>query len=211
MAQTLLDLKTRILALLNDTDGGTYVAAVQLSAAQAAIRQIIEYYPKLVRSAVLTLSADFEATLPTDAYMVDAVLDVKSNKYLPKAGLSAGSYAGESIETNDWHQYQSGLVTFSRDAEDGVRIFYRALYAEPSVDVDVLETPDLLFNMLGYWGAAEALIGRASSTANIRQFNVKVDSGTPDHNPLKQMAKEYQVLYHNSAKTLPDIEVPSVV
>lgn len=211
MAKTLANLKTRILALLDDADGGTYGDALVTEAAQAAIRQATEYYPKLAKVTVTSIDATFRATLPADVHSVDAVLDLESFNLMPKAGLTVGDFHGENIEVNDWHLYSAGYVTFSKEPESGVDIFYRAFYTEPTLDEDTLDTPDILFNMLAYRGCFECCMSAAASAANIRQFNTKVDSGTPVHNPLIDMAKYFNLQYHNAAKMLPDLEKPSVV
>lgn len=213
MAKTLSQLKTRVLALLDDVSGTSYSEALVLEACQSAIRQIIEYYPLLAEEDITTFTGTgpYVGTLPTGILTVDAVLDIESNKVLPKVALGAGDYTGENMETNSWHLYTSGSLTLAKDPTDGVRVYYRGLYNEPAEDEDVLTTPDILFNMLGYFACSEAVVAKAVTAGNIGQYDVTVDSGNPEHNPMLVLQRYFLGLYHNAAKLLPDLERPTPI
>ncbi len=213
MTKTLLQLKTRMLVLLDDPESGTFTDAIITEGAHSALRQILEYYPKLAQADITTFtgSGPYVGAMPTDLHSVDAVLDLNSKQMLPKASLAAGSYQGTNIETNDWHVYTAGTITFSKELTSGCRVYYRAQWDEPAADGTDLETPDFLLNMLAYYGCYEACVAKATKAGNIRQFNLKVDSGNPVQNPLLDLAQRFLIFYHNSAKMLPDLEKPSVV
>ena len=217
MAQkTFGNLKTRILVLLNTALDGTFSDATVTEAAYSAIRQVVEYFPKLSSSALTVFAEDasglFASDLPADVIDVDAVLDLGTSLFMPRANFNYGDYHGTAVQVNDWSLYSAGKITFSQDpTTNGVTLFYRAYYDAPLNEAAELDTPNLLFNMLSYYAAYEASFTKAETAANIRQYNIKVDSGNPDHNPMLNIGRNWLNAYHNSAKLLPDLQKPTLV
>jgi hypothetical protein len=102
---------------------------------------------------------------------------------------------GSSIASrNDWLVYPSGKITFSKPPESGVtyQIYYTAEWDKPTDANDVsfeLETPTRYDNALALWATGYILHPQTVAQSNLGQFDTRLDSGTPEDNPLMKQAK----------------------
>jgi hypothetical protein len=76
-----------------------------------------------------------------------------------------------------------------------VALRYYAYYPHPVDDADLLTIPQWAESIVRYRAASHAAIALAFDTANIRQFNTKRDSGTPEHNPLLDQQQWLESMY----------------
>jgi len=129
--------------------------------------------------------------LSDDLYEIDAVAD-DDGEFLPEAVLAPGNHYGANTGgENDWIEFPTGYLSLSKapDSGDVVTVYYRGFWTKPANPTDdgfVLTIPRYLVHAVALYAAAYALMPGAVQTAAIRQFNTKVDSGNPEHNPVAE-------------------------
>ena len=75
-------------------------------------------------------------------------------------------------------------------------VHYFAYYNRPYALTDTIDVPRWAYTAISYLATAHALTRLVTSTANIRRFADKRDSGQPEHNPIlrqrEHLLKEYE-------------------
>jgi len=178
--------------VLADPSAQQYGATLINDGIVAALEAILPWVFK--RSEVVLeadgVAKDFE--LPVDLYRITAVFDADSGLYLKQNTLSAGDSPGSDISSNqDWMEYPEGYLSLANAPLTDVTVFYGATWAIPEDDDDAIEAPTWCTRAIVFYAASYALLEKASSSANIRQWNVQVDSGTPIMNPMRDMSTYY--------------------
>lgn len=179
--------------MLSDAEFSGYDEEMFYDALGAALDAILPWVPK---TATATLTGDGSSgyALPSDLYEIAAIVDDDTGELLPHSVLIPGSYRGINLaETNDWLEYPHGYVSFSKEVTVGetYTLYYLAHWTKPtgtSQDSIDLEPPDFTNNGLVLYSTAYMLFPSAVSAAEVRQFNTKVDSGNPEHNPMQRSA-----------------------
>jgi len=217
---TVSDLKKRILLLLGDDIasgageeiyGGQYSVDALLAGIHAALDSVLPWMCKH-NVLLLTSSTDgYTFTLPSDFYQIDGIT---SSSYFANNTTVYGTFspmetfrAREIPNTDDnfWILYPHGKIVFSKkiDLTAGAKAFYSATWAKPTTDITELETPEYAMTALSFSAASIVLLTKAVSGANIRQFNTKVDSGTPEDNPILKVSTYYQRMFDICVQRLP--------
>ena len=89
----------------------------------------------------------------------------------------------------DFLEFPEGKITFSKaPSTDGIKLYYAAVWNKPADDTDVIDVPDVYLTAVSLYAAAYSLLNKATSAAQIRQYNTKTDSGTPEQNPSQRQA-----------------------
>jgi hypothetical protein len=191
---TLGELRSRILRLLGDPNGAGYSDEILLDSISSALDAILPWTPK---TASETLTGDgttrvFE--LPADLYEVEAIIVETTGEVLPGAILVPHGNFGVGItSTNDWLATPSGSITFSYAPGSGViyNLYYLAYWTKPTTFNDltlILEPPAQSLIGLTLYSTAYCLLPEAVGASEIRQFGTRIDSGTPEHNPMQKTA-----------------------
>lgn len=196
MATSFGDLKSAVIRLLGDQvlttnnliSGGGTSAEMLMDAVHAGLLAILPYVWK---SAVYTVpDGSTEIDIPSDLYHIESVYDNELQAYLGESILTPGiplaSEAG-----NMWVEYPEGHMTFLAELEDGGTLYYAAYWIEPELDAEIIEAPAVALPGIAFYAASYCLLPKAVSSAQQRQYNVKVDSGTPEDNPVMTMANNY--------------------
>ncbi|MHA2201263.1 MAG: phage adaptor protein [Candidatus Thorarchaeota archaeon] len=211
---TLGDLQNKVLRLLDDIEGASYSDEAQLEAIEAAYIAILPWRPKAVLDST-TLTGDGTATsfvLPTNLYEVQAVIVQETGEVLPQAVFSPGSYHGEDVDpTNDWIEYPDGSLTFSKELSNGeiYELWYSAYWTPPTDmtdDSETLEPSDVVLTALAFYSAAYLLMPGAIGSAEIRQWNIEVDSGNPEHNPVRDAVTYLMNMFHQEMNRVPKFQ-----
>lgn len=190
MTTTYLELREKILRLLGDPEGAGYDNALILDAVRVAQEAILPWIPKLATTTLTGTGTDKIFALPSDLYTIDAVIVTSSGETIPQAILSPGKTWGEnSSGTNNWLEYPSGSITLAKELVSGETydIFYLAYWTNPTdltADTFVMEVPAYAIYGLTLYSAAYMMIPNAANAAEMRQWLTKVDSGSPEHNPM---------------------------
>jgi hypothetical protein len=196
MATSFGDLKAAIIRLLGDevTQTENTIAGRDSSAdlLRDAVRAgLLAILPHAWKSAVYAIpEATTELDLPTDLYHVEGIYDIEQEAYLEESILTPGiPTASES--GNMWIEYPEGHITFLAEVEDGGTLYYAAYWTEPELDADIIEAPAMAMAGIAFFAASYCLLPQAVGASKIRQYDTKVDSGTPEDNPVMTMANHY--------------------
>jgi len=148
-----------------------------------------------------------EIDIPDDLIEIEAVLDRKTQTLIERVRFMVGNEPGQGFIT-----YPYGKITLTSEAEEGVKIYYSALWEKPVVDAyhplidDVpLSCPAVLTNAVVFYATAYCMLQRASGSAVLRQYNTKVDSGNPEDNPTYEMAKAFMTMFETEMKRIPQM------
>jgi len=153
----------------------------------------IDILTRVENTATATLTADdstVEFALPSDCYKVNGLLNTDTDILIPMGQIKVGSYFGDYPNQNNFILYPEGSLTFSDAPAYDHTLYYTAYFGMPDDEDDddfVLEVPDRALPALYYYTAAYCLVPSAVESASLRQFGTEVDSGNPEHNPLKDM------------------------
>ncbi|MGC9423771.1 hypothetical protein [Vibrio sp.] len=191
---TLDQIQNRVYRLLSNPDKSAYDLELFFDALGAALDAILPWVPK---TGTIAIEGDGSYTydLPEDCYEVETVLSDADGEMLPKAMLIPTHFRGDNIEgTNDWIEYPHGSITFSKALTVGetYTLYYLAHWTKPTSSTNLstpLETPEYVSNALALYTTAQMLIPAAISASEVRQFNTKVDSGNPEHNPMQETTR----------------------
>lgn len=95
-----------------------------------------------------------------------------------------------SREIKAYWEWPSGTLTLGFTPENGDKILlnYFRIWNSPVLDADVLEIPQWMELPFAYIVAALAMEPIGAQSANIRQWNRRMDSGQPEHNPAQKQA-----------------------
>jgi hypothetical protein len=201
---TFSEVRDKVYRVLADPSASQYGAALIDDGIVAALEAILPWVFK--RSSVI-LEADGETTefeLPVDLYRITAVFDADSGLYLKQNTMSAGDSPGSDLNSNqDWMEYPELNLSLANAPDSDITVFYGATWAVPEADEDELETPAWCTRAIVFYAASYALLEKSSSAANIRQWNVQVDSGTPVMNPMKDMSTYYLERFRIEMERMP--------
>jgi len=198
---TLVELKRRALRLIGEPEasdlipvGGARVGAdLLLEAICAGLDAIL---PWVSQSKVATLTGDGERVefdLPTDLYRIESVYDAKSKEFIPMARMIPRQPWADVTVDMGYLEYPDQHITFSRAlSTDGGTIYYSALWTKPTADDSPISAPLIAHTGIVLFATAYCLLSLATQVATIRPYNTRTDSGTPEDNPIKDMADYYQ-------------------
>jgi hypothetical protein len=212
---TLGELRGKILRILDTaTDSDAYSDDLVYDAIDAGYVAILPWVPKTVVD-VSTITGDGSTTefvLPTALFEVQALVVQETGEVLPRGILAPGSYHGENIDaTNDWILFPSGSISFSKplDSGDVYELWYTSFWTMPA-DMETLsvtlEVPQSVITGLTYYCAAYALMPAAVGAAELRQFGTRPDTGTPEHNPVRDAVTYLMSSFQREMNRLPEFQ-----
>jgi len=166
---------------------------------------ILPWMPKTAKTSLT--AGDTVYALPDDFYAVEAVVIQSTGEIVPQAMFAPGSFHGANISgNNDWIEYPAGSLSFSKELPGDYDLYYLAVWTPlgdtPDEDL-TLEPPNASMTGMAFYSAAYALQPQAVNTAEVRQFNTRVDSGNPEHNPLQDAALYLLKLFQNEMNRHP--------
>lgn len=206
---TLQEIREKVLRILADPDGEQFETDLVNDGIVAALDAVL---PWQFKRSVTTVEGDgnlVSFNLPTDLYRILTVHDGDSGIYIPKNILSAGRSPGDDLVSNqDWLEYPAGSITFANapSVDVTMTIYYGAVWSKPTGDNDTLETPEFMNHALAFYAASYTLLNSATASANVRQFNINVDSGTPIMNPMRDMSTYFYERFKIEMSMMPAME-----
>lgn len=104
-----------------------------------------------------------------------------------------------------WSSPTQVTLTFEPAANSQATVYYFKVWDAPTDDTSLLKFPSWMELPFSYLVAAYAQAPSGSQSANVRQWNRRVDSGTPEDNSLNDMARffiqqAYRVLHLHPAQ-----------
>lgn len=206
--------------------GSQTEAEVLLSGIEAALLAVCTKFP---RPRTITLVDGSQFPLPVDFIRPEAVWDSKTRLPLPlisldsnismygEANFSGNAYSiypkseGTQVLTDDpivyWDPTENpvvngGVISFLTKI-DSVTLFYSAVWPYPASDADIISAPEILNLPIQLFATHYCQMMNASKAGGIRQFNTKVDSGSPLDNPLLDLSKFFLSMYYNAMDQVP--------
>ncbi len=152
----------------------------------SAYDAILPWTPKLAQETIS--SGTLVHPLPSDLYAVEAVKDAEASKIIPRLQLEPG----EILEPQYWIEFPTGSITFNKELENDCTLFYLAYWDKPAEEGDLegdFEPPAFCITPMSYFATAYVLLPDSVQSSEIRQFNVKADSGNPEDNPIEKSVK----------------------
>ena len=217
MSTKFSELKAMIVRSLDDTldetgdalGGGEYAFGVLRDSVRAALNAITSRYWK---RAVLEVEPSVEsAAIPGELIDIDGVYDATKGIFLPKISFLIGNTLTAS-EGNGWFLYPTGYISFINTiGASGARVYYQSHWTVPESDGELLDIPDLALSCLIYYAGSYLLGSSAVSSASIRQFNTRVDSGQPGDIPQMKMSSFLMAKYEEELKRIPLMEKGRVI
>lgn len=183
---TLTELHAKIYRILNDPDEKTYELDMMNDGIHAGLDAIMPWVPMLSTTELIYTSGSSAGTLfdlPDDLYDIEAVYSV-SGSPIPPALLSPTTYRGSQVTVNDWLLFPRNQISFSLALTENVTVYYLAYWPKITVKTSNVGVPSHIITALSFYAAAYCLIPEGISSAEIRQWNTKIDSGNPEHNPV---------------------------
>ena len=206
------DFKIRLRSLLQEPDDGssesTYPNQLLYEATCAAVDAVLPWCPNLKIDALVSDGTSKSIALPADCYRIEAIEDSR-NIMLHKAVLTPGSIrpaedtsttASINIQPADWIVFPTGYLRLSLlpSDDEAFQLYYQAYYEHPEDEDDddfVLTVPQSVLTGMLYFAAAHCILPSSVASAQIRQFNTRVDSGQPVDNVLEQSARFFRQLF----------------
>ena len=211
MSVTYSNFIERIYRQLSDTDQASFPDDLVYDAVLAAHDAILPWVPKY-KNVTLTTGSDpdlFE--LPNDVYDIQAVrvLDSdNSGKFISQATLAAGTARGYTTAENDWIESPKGYLSLSYNLTSGtnIEVHYLAYWDKPASSSDnsfVLTVPEMAHQGMIYYAMSIILAQVIVDTGILGPYKTKVDSGHPEHNPMKDIANWFRNLFIQEMKMMP--------
>lgn len=206
---TYANLHDRALRILDDPAGTDYDDDIVYDSFTAAFDAILPWVP-MFNEAILTAGSIGDVfQLPDDVYSVQAVQRVEDGYFLPRATIAPNTQRNVSLDIeNNWIEYPSGYLSLHATLDEGgeLKVYYLAEWPKPSTASDftfVVTVPSYAHQGMVLYAASQMLLPTGTSTATIRQWNLRVDSGTPEDNPLELMSDVFLRRFHHEMKMMP--------
>lgn len=209
---TYAELRTSIRLLLGDElDDPQYQDNILHDAIVAAHVGILPWVGKSSKASLSLDGVSSSFALPEDTYQIVSIYDGSTGEFLPSASLSPGQYFGVNLQgPNAWVAYPEGYVTFARvpGSSDSYSVYYQAYWSVPAANEteSSLEVPSYAQQGLLLYGSAYALLQTANLSSNVRQWGTRVDSGTPEHNPVQRQVDFLMKLFAQEMNKHPKTE-----
>lgn len=189
--------------LLSDAAGAKYTPARMLTYVRWALAEASNHTAKMDS---YTWQGDDQTTifvLPTDMIgtpiknaLVSHITSTKTDYISPYENQPETTWnystTNQRLRKVYW-AYPSGCITlgFIPSSSEKLLLQYFRIWDVPKGDDDIMTIPQWLEAPVSYFIAAYAMQGDAVNAANIRQWNRKLDSGTPEDNPVRSMSEWY--------------------
>lgn len=201
-----IDIHQRVRTLLKG-GAGTYSDALILDGINAGLNAILPWLSKRAVEQGIVVTSGSLIDLPDDVYLVDAVYSQTDGSWLKHWSITPGA----TLPSNPlWVEYPSGFLTLTSDCTDEVMdVYYYTTWTEVESSgsaVDNLDTPPFADLAIIYYATSYVLASSAVSAAQLRQFNTKIDSGSPDDNPLRDSSNMLMQRFMNEVKLFPALE-----
>ena len=192
-----------------DQEDPSFSEDVVYDAVVAAHDAILPWVPNFNEVELTTGSDPDLFELPDDVYELQAVQLVDDNKkFIPQATLAAGTARGNTLAENDWTESPRGYLSLANDLTEGdtIKVYYLARWPVPTSSSDTsfeLVVPRHAWQGIIYYALSVILSPKIMDTATLGTFKSKVDSGNPEHNPLKDNANWFRSLFLQEMKMMP--------
>jgi hypothetical protein len=121
--------------------------------------------------------------------------------------LQANEQSLIGVAGNAWSLFPHGKISFINDlGESGAKVYYSSVWNKPEAPDEVIESPESSTIAICLYAASYCLLNKSAGSADIRQYNTKVDSGAPTDIPQKTMSDFFYRRYELELQRLPSME-----
>lgn len=196
-------LKNRIVFILgDDPNESTDISDDLLSnAIDSALDAIL---PQCWKPSLYTLTGSASRyALPADVYEVQGVYDSGTRVFLDPAVLAPGEPSSSS-SGNGWLEYPYGYISlYTALSSSGGVLYYAAKWTKPVNESDVIDAPEYAVTALTLYGASYAVLNKAAAAAALGNYKTRLDSGTPEDQPLQNFANYLLKRYETEMMRMP--------
>lgn len=204
---TLNELKDRVLHILSAIEDSEFDESrdmeLVVDGISTAHDAILPWIPKKAQIEIPSGTTVYE--LPDGVYDIQGIMDETAGEVINQLVLEPGVINLASY----WFPFPEGSVTFSEETQNALTMFYLTYWDKPSEEADLdndMEPPDMCLVPMTYFATAYVLMPDSVQTAEIRQFNVKADSGNPEDNPIEKMVKFLLTMFRQDMDSLPSYQ-----
>lgn len=114
----------------------------------------------------------------------------------------------ETSQPRAFWEWPTGTLRLGFIPKDSstLTVYYFAHWDKPTDDNSILDVPHWAEEALAYLVGAIAMSPLGVQTSNIRRWNDRLDSGTPEHNPSHRQAEFFRRMYQEVLRVHPPQE-----
>jgi hypothetical protein len=194
---------------LSDEEGENYSEEIVYDAVCAGHDAILPWVPNY-QEADLTAGSDGDLfQLPSNVYDIQSVQLLDDNgKFISRASLAAGTARGNTQAENDFTESPKGYLSLAYPLDEGdqIRLYYLAHWEKPASSGDstfIIKAPAHAHMGIVFYALSVILTPVIVDTATLGPFKSKVDSGTPIHNPMKDVSNWCYERFIREMKVMP--------
>jgi len=205
----LSELTTLVENLLSSAMANTIASDLVFDGIVSAHAAILPYVPN-IKETTISGSDGKKYVLPDDVYSVEAIYDPTTTTVLEKTRLVPGSRWGSSTSSEtQWLPIPHGYVSLNKTLTTfTLGIVYSALWETPSnaseVDFEI-KVPEYAIFGMALFATSYVLAVLSTDTSQLRQYNTRVDSGTPIHNPVADSSEFFKRRFIEEMSRMPSI------
>jgi len=203
---TFAELQNRVARLVSDPDGTTYGDEIYLDAIQAAHDAVLPWIPNYCSVLIPASSGSGGAyPLPDNVYDIQAVR-IGTGKYISKATLASGTNRPTSLTACDWIETPKGYLNISANGEnvtEDILVNYLGHWAKPTKAADIIQVPQYGHMGLVYYSASIVVTPVVVDISTLGPFKIRVESGTPEDNPMMRTSEWFRNLFLQEMKMMP--------
>jgi len=184
---------TRFQTFLDDEDETEYTSAQRIDGWNAAQRQLaIEHTPRERAQALSFNDDDRSIALPSDYISLLGLYDADNSRWWVRMPIVDGGYRADDTEERRYWTF-GGTLYVERDMDDAddITLYYYAYWADIVDDDSVMAIPLWAELPCMHLASAFCLQPGAMQAADIRTWNISVDSGNPIQNSRATHAREH--------------------
>ncbi len=197
--------------LLSSSLGNTNASELIYDGLIAGHTAILPWVPNY-KETTISGSDGRKFTLPDDVFSVEGVYDPSTTVIYEQAALSTGNAWGLSTSNNIyWYPIPTGYISLNRVLTSGTElgIIYRGMWGVPAdiTDIDFVVTiPKFAVFGVALFAASYVIGILSGDTSALRQYNTRIDSGTPSDNPVQNTSEFFMKRFINEMGRMPALQ-----
>jgi hypothetical protein len=205
MAITYTSLLQRVARLISDPDVSIYDEGLYYDAICAAHDAVLPWLPNYC-TAEATSGSWIGYKLPDDAYDVQSV-KIGTGNFIPKSTLASGTNRPTSLTACDWIETPKGYLSLSAsDITDPVYVNYLGYWPKPPQTGNAqfpIAVPACGHQGMVFYAASLVVTPVIVDISTLGPFKLRVESGTPEDNPMMRTSEWFRQLFLQEMKMMP--------
>lgn len=205
MAVTYTSLMQRVGRLISDPDLTIYKEEIYYDAIIAAHDAILSWIPNYCY-AEATSGSWTGYKLPDDVYDIQSV-KIGTGTFIPKSTLASGTNRPTSLTACDWIETPKGYLSLSSsDITDPVYVHYLGYWPKPPPTGNSqfqIAVPACAHQGMVFYAASLVVTPVIVDISTLGPFKLRVESGTPEDNPMMRTSEWFRQLFLQEMKMMP--------